>query len=157
MQAVEETSDGSSSEEDELSLLSRRVNQLWKQRQRKFRNPRRSENQNESFSRYRRSESSSGHRRSEGSSGNRKPNNKDIICYECNEQGHYKSDCPKLQKEKPRKRFGKEKKKSLMATWDDSDTYEADSESDDERENIPLMENVSEDSEASGLDSESDT
>ena len=28
LQAVEETSDGSSSEEDELSLLSRRVNQL---------------------------------------------------------------------------------------------------------------------------------
>ena len=55
--------------------------------------------------------------RSEGSSGSRKPNNKDIICYECNEQGHYKSDCPKLQKEKPKKKFGKEKKKSLMATW----------------------------------------
>ena len=32
LQAMEETSDGSSSEEDELSLLSRRVNQLWKQR-----------------------------------------------------------------------------------------------------------------------------
>ena len=62
LQAVEETSDGSSSEEDELSLLSRRVNQLWKQRQRKLRNPKRSENQNESFSRYRRSESSSGHK-----------------------------------------------------------------------------------------------
>ena len=72
LQAVEETSDGSSSEEDELSLLSRRVNQLWKQRQRKFRNPRRSNNQNESFSRYRKSESFSGHRRFEGSSGRKK-------------------------------------------------------------------------------------
>ena len=30
LQAMEETSDGSSSEEDELSLFSRRVNQLWK-------------------------------------------------------------------------------------------------------------------------------
>ena len=38
-----------------------------------------------------------------------------------------------------------------MATWDDADTSEADSESDDERANIDLMENVSEDSEASGL------
>ena len=44
-----------------------------------------------------------------------------------------------------------------MATWDDSDTSEADSESDDERENIALMENMSEESEASGSDSESDT
>ena len=44
-----------------------------------------------------------------------------------------------------------------MATWDNSDTSEADSESDDERANIALMENVSEDSEASGSDSESDT
>ena len=43
-----------------------------------------------------------------------------------------------------------------MATWDDSDTSDADSESDDERANIALMENVSEDSEASGSDSESD-
>ena len=156
LQAVEETSDGSSSEEDELSLLSRRVNQLWKQRQRKFRNPRRSD-QNESSSRYRRTDSSSGYRRSEGSSGSRKPNTKDIICYECNEQGHYKSDCPKLQREKPKKKFGREKKKSLMATWDDSDSSEADSESDDERANIALMANISEDSEASESDSESDT
>ena len=156
LQAIEETYDGSSSEEDELSLLSRRVNQLWKQRQRKFRNPRRSD-QNESSSRYRRTDSSSGYRRSEGSSGSKKPNTKDIICYECNDQGHYKSDCPKLQKEKPKKKFGKEKKKSLMATWDDSDTSEADSESDDERANITLMENVSKDREAFGSDSESDT
>ena len=44
-----------------------------------------------------------------------------------------------------------------MATWDDSNTSEADSESDDERANIALMENVSEDSEASGSDSESYT
>ena len=54
-----------------------------------------------------------------------------------------------LQKEKPKKKFLKEKKKSLMATWDDFDTSEADLESDDERANIALMENVSEDSEAS--------
>ena len=44
-----------------------------------------------------------------------------------------------------------------MATWDDSGTSDADSESDDERANIALMENVTEDSEASGSVSESDT
>ena len=40
---------------------------------------------------------------------------------------------------------------------DDSDTSEADSESDDERANIALMANITEDSEASESDSESDT
>ena len=44
-----------------------------------------------------------------------------------------------------------------MATWDDSDTSEADSESDDERANIALMANITEDSEASESESESDT
>ena len=44
-----------------------------------------------------------------------------------------------------------------MATWDDSDSSEADSELDDERANIALMANTSEDSEASESDSESDT
>ena len=44
-----------------------------------------------------------------------------------------------------------------MATWDDSDTSDADSESDDERANIALLENVSEDNEAHGSDLESDT
>ena len=44
-----------------------------------------------------------------------------------------------------------------MATWDDSDSSEDDSESDDERANIALMANISEDSEASESDSESDT
>ena len=44
-----------------------------------------------------------------------------------------------------------------MATWDDSDTSESDSESDDERANIALMVNITEDSEASESDSESDT
>ena len=44
-----------------------------------------------------------------------------------------------------------------MATWDDSDTSEVDSESDDERANIALIANITEDSEASESDSESDT
>ena len=42
-----------------------------------------------------------------------------------------------------------------MATWDDSNTSEADSELDDERASIALMANVTEDSEASQSDSES--
>ena len=50
-----------------------------------------------------------------------------------------------------------EEEKSHGNTWDDSVTYDADSESDDERANIYLMANVTEDSEASGSDSESNT
>ena len=50
LQAIEEISGGSSSEEDDLSLLSIRVNQLLKQRLRKFKNSRRTGNQSESLS-----------------------------------------------------------------------------------------------------------
>ena len=42
-----------------------------------------------------------------------------------------------------------------MATWDNSDTSDQDTESEDERANIALMANVIEDTESSG--SESDT
>ena len=43
-----------------------------------------------------------------------------------------------------------------METWDDSDSSEADTESEDERANIALMANISEDTGSSGskLDSE---
>src|SRR4051812_2674523 len=89
-------------EEDELSMISRRVNQLWKSKQRKFRGFR-------SSKRFEHGESS----------GDRRSDKKKAVCYECNEPGHYKNECPKLQKENPKKKF--HKKKSLMATWDDSE------------------------------------
>ena len=134
---MEEISDGSSSEEDELSLLSRRVNQLWKHKHRKFSNPKITGNHSESSSIY------------------IKSSNKDIVCYECNEPGHYKSDCPNLQKEKPKNKFSKENKKILMETWDDSESSEAETESEDERANIALMENISDDT--GSYESESDS
>ena len=134
-QAEEESSSSSSSEEDELSLISRRVKQLWKHRQKKFRNTRSS---------------------NESSSGHKKTRNKEVVCFECKEPGHYKSDCPKLQKEKPKKKFTKEKKKSLMATWDDSESSEEESESEDEHANIALMANTSDDTSSSDSDSEAE-
>src|SRR4051812_24469445 len=119
-QAKEEDSEESESEEeDELSMISRRVNQLWKSKQRMFKGFR-------SSKRFERGESS----------GDRRSDKKKVVCYECNEPGHYKNECPKLQKENPKKKF--HKKKSLMATWDDSES-ESESDSEEERANFALM------------------
>ncbi|MCI25327.1 transcriptional regulator ATRX, partial [Trifolium medium] len=80
--------------------------------------------------------------RTDSASGQTRPKtDKDVICYECQEPGHYRNECPKLSDDK-----SKNKKKVLMATWDDS-------ESDEEEGNIALMA----DTEATGTDSESDS
>ena len=119
-------------------MLSRRINRLWKHKGKKFNNFRRSDNRKES----------SGHRRSA---------KKEVVCYECKEPGHYKNDCPKLQKEKPKKKFNK-KKKVLMATWDDSDECESSSESEEECANVALMASTEDQEEGtSGYESESES
>ncbi|XP_015959931.1 uncharacterized protein LOC107483827 [Arachis duranensis] len=51
-----------------------------------------------------------------------------VICYNCKEAGHFKTDCPKLKKEEKAK---KGKKKGLMASWED---LENDSDEDEESE-----------------------
>src|SRR4051812_8072117 len=113
----EDPEESESEEEDELSMISRRVNQLWKSKQRKFRGFR-------SSKRFERGESSD----------ERRFDKKKVMCYECNEPGHYKNECPNLQKENPKKKF--HKKKGLMATWDES---EDESDSEDEQANCALM------------------
>src|SRR3954465_2683868 len=115
-------------------MISRRVNQLWKSKQRKF----------ESFRGSRKFE------RGE-SSGGRRSDKKKVVCYECNESGHYKNECPKLQKENPKKKF--HKKKGLMETWDDSES-ESKSDSEGEQANFALMSTVDDGSEST---SESDS
>src|SRR4051812_9755115 len=112
-------------------MISRRVNQLWKSKQRKFKNFRSSKKpeRGEYF-------------------GGRRSDKKKIICYECNEPGHFKNECPKLQKENPKKKF--HKKKGLMATWDD---LESESDSEGEQANLALMATVDDGSEST---SESD-
>src|SRR3954469_17785174 len=113
----EDPEESESEEEDELSMISRRVNQLWKSKQRKFRGFR-------SSKRFEHGESSD----------DRRSDKKKVMCYECNEPGHFKNECPKLQKENPKKKF--HKKKGLMATWDES---EDESDSEDEQANCTLM------------------
>src|SRR4051812_45689638 len=113
----EDSEESESEEEDELSMISRRLNQLWKTKQRKFRGVR-------SSKRFEHGESSD----------ERRSDKKKVMCYECNEPGHFKNECPKLQKENPKKKF--HKKKGLMATWDES---ELESGSDSEQANCALM------------------
>ncbi|WRX16394.1 Integrase [Theobroma cacao] len=65
---------------------------------------------------------------------------KEIICYECKKPGHFKSECPLLKDETPKK--NKRSKKAMVATaWSDSDTSssETDDEKYEERANICLM------------------
>lgn len=79
-----------------------------------------------------------------------------MVCYECNEPGHYKNECPKLQKDRPKKNADK-RKKVLMATWDDSESSDAASDSEDERENMDLMADAEHEDVSSESGSESDS
>src|ERR1044072_2311411 len=107
LQAEEESEDyEESSEEDELSLISRRINRLWRQRQ------------GRSFQKGPRIAKG----RFKSSSGQRKASDREVICFECKEPGHFKIDCPMLKKERKTKKF--QNKKGLMATWDDSESEE---------------------------------
>src|SRR3954453_13723940 len=115
----EDPEESESEEEDELSMISRRLNQLWKSKQRKFRDV-------GSSKKFERGESSD----------DRRFDKKKVMCYECNEPGHFRNECPKLQKENPKKKF--HKKKGLMVTWDDSES-ESESDSEGEQANFTLM------------------
>src|SRR3954462_5473163 len=116
-------------------MISRRVNQFWKSKHMKFKN----------FKSSKKLEKGE-------SSRSRRYDKKKVTCFECNEPGHYKSECPKLQKEKPKKKF--HKKKGLMETWDDSDSSKSESDSEGEQANITLMATVDAEAEST---SESDS
>lgn len=101
----EEESEEVSDEEDELSLLSIRVNQVWRKRHKKTRGIRRTNGHFESTSRQK-----------------KYGFDKDVICFECKEPGHYVNECPKLEKENPNNKFLKDNKKVLMVTWEYSES-----------------------------------
>ena len=57
------------------------------------------------------------------------PKHSEIICYECNKPGHYRSECPQLKQGR---------NKAMLATWDDSDSSDSESEK-DECKNVCFM------------------
>ncbi|EOY32356.1 Uncharacterized protein TCM_040215 [Theobroma cacao] len=64
----------------------------------------------------------------------------EMICYECKKLGHFKSECPLLKDETPKK--NKKSKKAMVAVaWSNSDTSSSktDDEKSEERANICLM------------------
>ena len=77
---IEDFEEDYDEDENELLLLSKRVNQLWKKRQgNKFKGVRRTGGRFESISAQKKSGGS-----------------KKVTCYEYKEPSHYKNDCPKL-------------------------------------------------------------
>ncbi|MED6221610.1 hypothetical protein PIB30_056474 [Stylosanthes scabra] len=72
-----------------------------------------------------------------------KDNKKDqskVICYNCKESDHYKSDCPQKKKDEINK---KDKKKALMALWQDLENDSDDDDSDQEAQHC-FMDNSTE-------------
>ena len=59
--------------------------------------------------------------------GQKKAADNSVTCFECKKPGHYKNECPELQKGRMPKELHKGKK-ILMATWDDSESEEEDYE-----------------------------
>ncbi|GAV61656.1 zf-CCHC domain-containing protein [Cephalotus follicularis] len=58
----------------------------------------------------------------------------DIICYECNKLGHFKSDCPRLKKKEQIK-----KKKVMLATWEVNNESSSDGKTQEEVAQLALM------------------
>ncbi|KAG4968037.1 hypothetical protein JHK87_033688 [Glycine soja] len=106
--------DDSDSEDDELSLTTRKIRKMWK---------------NKNSSKFSGLSKRSFHKKEKSP----------IICYKCKKSEHFKSECLDHEKPKDKKnKFFKSKKKSLMSTWEDLDDSSSDEDSEKET-NLCLM------------------
>ncbi|GAV66026.1 zf-CCHC domain-containing protein/UBN2 domain-containing protein [Cephalotus follicularis] len=64
-----------------------------------------------------------------------KTKKEEIICFECNKSGHYKSECPRLKKAKETIK----NKRAMLATWSDSDESSSEEEENQEVAQLALM------------------
>ncbi|PKA54067.1 hypothetical protein AXF42_Ash016232 [Apostasia shenzhenica] len=121
---TESESDSSKDEEkleDEIALVSRRFNSLIKKKKQLFRR-----SQRKPFKTKDAKENTS------------KIKENEVTCYNCNQPGHIKPNCPLLKGKKIRK------KKAFVATWSDSDKNSS-SDENEEITNLCLMADVESD------------
>ncbi|EOY03357.1 Uncharacterized protein TCM_018339 [Theobroma cacao] len=121
----EELEELSCDDDEELALVARKFRKLMGRRNRRL--------------------ARRGFRKDQGASWkirNKNDSNKkeEMICYECKKPGHFKSECPLLKDETPKKNK-RSKKAMVAATWSESDTssFETDDEKYEERANICLI------------------
>jgi len=120
---VDNSSDEESEEdpvEDELAFISRNIRKMWKNNGGSRCNNSLKRVLKEKKDRYKSS----------------------IICYGCKKLGHFKSECPGLEKAQDKKKHYKTKdKKGFMSTWEDLDNSL--SKEDEEEANLCLMTDTS--------------
>ena len=114
MQNEIETDDSDDEEEEDINLLARRLNRLFKrQRGKKFSVFKKS-------TEYKKNDARKAYKEKE-----KKKEKKEIQCYECKKPGHIKYECPTLIKKM--ENF-KKKSRAMLATWSDLEDTETNSE-----------------------------
>ena len=91
-QEDEEDSSKDDDNDDEIAHLARRISKAWIKRKKKSFVPKKNKKG--------------------------KAKQDEIICFECKEPGHVRSECPRLKKASKKKTT---KKKAIMVTWEDLD------------------------------------
>ena len=128
MQNETETDDSDDEKEEDINLLARRLNRLFKkQRGKKFSVFKKS-------TEYKNNDAGKAYKEKE-----KKKEKREIQCYECKKPGHIKYECPTLIKKMENY---KKKGRAMLATWsdlEDTETNPEDSEEEEDEANLCLM------------------